>query len=135
MPGAMICDLANCFFFLLLFSPHNQLLFQIIKNNNRYYQNIMEILKISGQQNKKKRKGKKNYSGVHPLDVYTNTTKFSKNRTKKTKKKKKCVEIAYSGDCTNCGNTTEATTLLQQFVEKNKKTKTYTSASPLFLPF
>ena len=26
-----------------------------------------------------------------------------------------------SGDCTNCGNTTEATTLLQQLIKKNKK--------------
>ena len=26
--------------------------------------------------------------------------------------------FSYSGDCTNCGNTTEATTLLQQFIKK-----------------
>ena len=59
------------------------------------------------------KKQKQKNSGVHPRVSTLYTTKFSKK-----KKKKKQWRLH------NCGNTTEATTLLQQFIKKKKNQNT-----------
>ena len=85
------------------------------------------------QKKQKTKKKKITFGDTYSISV--DDCRYKKIGEKKKKKKKKSVFFVWSsGDCTNCGNTTEATTLLQTIYRKKKNSGVHPRVSTLIQP-